>query len=294
MLKKWPTLEKKLNQGILWLITKFFSLLRKLIPTKVKSYYQKIKEKFLLKKENFKTWLPQKVEQIKTQSKEKALGLKTKSLERVEKIKALLARVKEIKWKEVQYKAIILEGLRELRKRPLDFLKFIFSKINPFPSDSESFVMWGGFLIIPLSVALMYLSNKYWENTEYGREPASVKPVYKNPRPSYYRKYEKTFSVNSVNFPVYIEKASGIKMLRLDVTITTSNKYTRNYLSNNHHLVMDVFNSKIEPIVPEFPLEEEGKKIIKDKIQAELNNLIKDLKIKGKVEEVRIRSIISG
>ena len=59
-------------------------------------------------------------------------------------------------------------------------------------------------------------------------------------------------------------------------------------------MIRDRLNSSLQAVVPNFPLEPEGKKIIKEKIRREVNHLIEDLKIEGRVDEVFIHSILNG
>ena len=80
----------------------------------------------------------------------------------------------------------------------------------------------------------------------------------------------------------------------MDFTLVASNRYIKEYFYENIHLVKDRLNSSVHPIIPEFPLEQEGKQIIKDKIRLEVNKLIKDLRIKGHIDKVHIHSILAG
>lgn len=124
-------------------------------------------------------------------------------------------------------------------------------------------------------------------------------------RPGYYKRHEKTFTVTNVILPVYYEvgttrgpasstKKSNLRKLTIDFTFESSNKYIKKYMWSNPHLIMDKLNSTIEPIAIDFPLEDEGKIIIKEKLKKEVNNLLKDLKIKGEIDKIYINSIIGA
>lgn len=112
-------------------------------------------------------------------------------------------------------------------------------------------------------------------------------------RPKYHKKQERTFIVYDIVLPAYFEQSKMSKLV-IDFSIESSNKYIKAFFLENPHYVNDVLNSKIEPVSVDFPLEEEGKIIIKDKIRLELNNLLKELDIKGEITEVNIHKIVGG
>lgn len=113
-------------------------------------------------------------------------------------------------------------------------------------------------------------------------------------RPEYYKNQEKQLLISAVNLPVYIEKATSIKSLIIDFTLTTSNRYLKQFFYENEYLIKDRLNTTVRPVIPEFPLSKEGKKIIREKIQKEMNNLIKQWEIKGKIESVHFHNIIAS
>lgn len=136
----------------------------------------------------------------------------------------------------------------------------------------------------------------YKGNTLYsklGRKPASVDPsTFVDVRPQYYKKNEKHFTVYHVKMPLFIESIKGNKSVKMDVTVEPSNKYIKEFFYKNEYLVHDKINIMTHPIIPSLPLTEEGKVIIKEKLKTELNNLIKEQKIEGKINEVYINSIL--
>ena len=62
----------------------------------------------------------------------------------------------------------------------------------------------------------------------------------------------------------------------------------------NENLIKNQLNGSVEPIVPSFPLEEEGKRIIKLKLKEEINNLVKKLKIQGSISKVYIDNVLAN
>lgn len=102
--------------------------------------------------------------------------------------------------------------------------------------------------------------------------------------------------LRNVHIPIYIENRNGMRNLQIDVSLKTNNRYTARYFykPENEILIRDRLNSSLQAVVPNFPLEPEGKKIIKEKILIEMNLLINDLKIEGRVDDVFIHSILNG
>ena len=94
--------------------------------------------------------------------------------------------------------------------------------------------------------------------------------------------------------PIYVESAKDIHSLIMDFTMESSNRYIKKFFDKNTHYLQDRLNSTIEPIVPTFPLEQEGKQIIKEKLKQESNQLIKDFKIKGKIEKIYLHSMMAS
>ena len=111
-------------------------------------------------------------------------------------------------------------------------------------------------------------------------------------RPAYYKRYEKQFQLNHLAIPIHIKNKKKLKRIYMDFTVETSSRSLKEYLSKRTHLIESRFNSLIEPIIPDLPMEKEGKTIIVQKLKREINQLIKDLKLKGRVEKIYVHSIL--
>ena len=97
------------------------------------------------------------------------------------------------------------------------------------------------------------------------------------------------------SFPVYLGKNNRLRNLDLDFTITSSNRYIREYLFENQYRIHDALSTAALPILPDFPVnKEEGKIIMRTKILEELENLRKTLGMKGKIEDVKIHSMLAN
>lgn len=292
MLKKWEKIEEVLNVLLGKVKLFFISLFFKIIPKKWIELFKLYKAKLI---EYAKAQITKTIAWYQTQKDQKE--------ERKEKFKQFMARSKE----EFAQIAAKIKSLKEVKPRiptKADF-KIMWAAIKEFPTyfwkvfwfvkeDQRTFAITVVAILLPGLLLLGYMSKELMYKSGFLREPAAVIREFQDPRPKYYHQYDRTMKVHSVNFPVYVESVRGARMLRMDLTVTTSNKYTRNYLHGHFHLVQDRLNSRLEPMVPEFPIEEEGKKIIKAKVREELDSLIKELKIDGKVQSVHIHSILSG
>lgn len=170
---------------------------------------------------------------------------------------------------------------------------------NTHPS---TLMVIGGFLVlVPLTLALIGVeSRKIYmslfpptpQEDSHDRRPGQEETV---PRPFYYKGENKLYSLQKITLPIIFETERGTRNIRsifIDIWIETSNRYLVLYMGKKEHEVRDFLNSNFQPILLEFPLQEEGKQILRDKIRVELNNYLQIKKIRGKVLKVYIHGII--
>ena len=230
------------------------------------------------------TTLTQKIVQIKSSAIVQAQNLR-------EDLNKNLKKGKEGKWNKFGVAASLIAvfewALMPLYKK----LALYFSTISPGALAS-------GIVLVTVSTitGIGVYNNSSKIAQEAGivdREPASIeRPI--EIRPKYYKRNERELLVSNVIVPSYIEGKSSLRKLQIDFTIITSNRYIREYFFDNTYLLEDMLNSKVEPVIPGFPLSDEGKLILKDKIKAELNELLLKMKIKGSVEQIYISSILAA
>ena len=73
------------------------------------------------------------------------------------------------------------------------------------------------------------------------------------------------------------------------------NRTTQQFLYNSPHLIQDKLNNTIAPQITSFPLTEEGKIILRKKIQIELSNLLKENHFKlNQIRKVNIIQVTSS
>ena len=103
------------------------------------------------------------------------------------------------------------------------------------------------------------------------------------------------FSITDLVIPVYTADSSFRRVV-MDLRVSSYDKHLKAYFGEEENipLLYDRLNTKLAPIALEFPLEEEGKRIIKDKVLWEINELVKELGIKGQIEEVYIDYILAA
>lgn len=105
-------------------------------------------------------------------------------------------------------------------------------------------------------------------------------------RPEYYRQLERSFSLDNVDLQVFEEDIKRNHQVYIDFTAITSNRNVVLFLRDHEMMIRDRLSTNIEPILPQLPIEDEGKRIIKDKIRDELNDILKKEKVEGKVLDV--------
>lgn len=135
------------------------------------------------------------------------------------------------------------------------------------------------------------MANSY---SESGREPASVEEEAKYERPEYYKKQTKHFELVNLRLPVYVAQVNEIKSVDIDFVATMTNRSSKQFLEKNEFQFRDHLILQMEPSVASFPLEEEGKEIIRKKLIAELNDFLKLHEIEGEVEELKIIYVLAN
>lgn len=129
--------------------------------------------------------------------------------------------------------------------------------------------------------------------SEAGRFPASEESLAYD-RPLYYKKERRHASFSNLRLPVYFAQINEVKTVDVDFTVTMSNRNTRIFIEKHDFQLRDHLILQIEPSVAAFPLEEEGKEIIKKKLQQEINDFLRHHEIEGSAEEVNLTYILAN
>ncbi len=134
-------------------------------------------------------------------------------------------------------------------------------------------------------MALSYLDT--------GRFPASEE-VLSYDRPDYYKKDRRHAMFVNLRLPVYFAQINEVKNVDIDFTVTLSNRNTRMFIEKHDFKIRDHLILQIEPSVASFPIEEEGKQVIKNKLLVEINEFLKQHEIEGTAEEVNLTYILAN
>lgn len=130
--------------------------------------------------------------------------------------------------------------------------------------------------------------------TDNGRVPASVEEEISYDRPDYYKKQTRHLDMTSIRLPVYFANVNELKSIDIDFTATMSNRMARMKLEKLEFQLRDHLILHIEPMVASFPLEEEGKEIMRVKLIRELNDFLINHKIEGEVVELKITYVLAN
>lgn len=281
-MKAWEKLEEKLNLLIGGLLNFLKAFVSKTTPTSIKKSLDDRKKKNNI---DFR------------QVQAKLLGIKSKIHSFTGKITMILAKAinffKGIESKDLKLKQLFLV-IAAILSPLLGRLRDWYIALKPTTMLAMvSMTTVGG-----LSSIVIY--KEVQKITEKSRDPASeiIAEVDSTniKRPDYYKKQERELRVRNVSIPIYTggrTPASGKKVI-IDFTFVSSNRYIKEFFFENSHLLKDKLNTSIEQILPDFPLEDDGKRVIKEKIKKEMQVLLDDLKIKGSIQEIYIHSIMAG
>ena len=113
-------------------------------------------------------------------------------------------------------------------------------------------------------------------------------------RPTYYRQNERFYSIKDINLQLFLENTHRNRQVTMDFSIIASNRNIVLYLTDHKNEYEDHLTNNIEPIIPQLPIEDEGKRIIKDKIKMELNIFLEKNNIEGKVLEIYVDNLITS
>ena len=113
-------------------------------------------------------------------------------------------------------------------------------------------------------------------------------------RPKYFMQVEKMVMIKDINLQLFLEDTKRNRQVYLDFTALANNRNVILFLKDHDVEVRDYLNMRVEPVIPQLPIEEEGRQIIKDKVKLELNNFLKESKIEGKILEIYVDYLIAS
>lgn len=281
-------LETLINKLLFHLGDLFFRLVKKIIPKKIQNAYARV----CLAYASFIIWL--------------------KALPRLilKRLPGLLQKVKAT-LKEFDFKS----KLQETKKLALD--QYAQGQKGTRVSDAKKaflvpFLIFGQWLkglsiaqtlvlmsftaaSILASISIIFSGNRMVaQHTNESRAPASVEAEVSYDRPNYYKKQIRHLEITNLRLPVYFSNVNELRTIDVDFSATLSNRLARMKLEKLEFQLRDHLILNVEPMVASFPLVEEGKDILKDKLRQEINLFMIDQEIEGEVKDVELIYILAN
>jgi len=113
-------------------------------------------------------------------------------------------------------------------------------------------------------------------------------------RPVYYRQAERMFKIEDINLQLFLEDTKRNKQVWIDFSILASNRNAIIYLQDHEVQLRDHLTTNVEPVIPQLPIEEEGRQIIKDKLRTEINDFLEKNHIEGKVLDIYLDYLLAS
>jgi hypothetical protein len=145
-----------------------------------------------------------------------------------------------------------------------------------------------------LSGISIIASSSRLVSNESGRAPASLEETVSYDRPDYYKKDSKHVTFTNLRLPVYLPEVNQIRSVDIDFTATMTTRESKLFLEKKEFQMRDHLILEMEPSVASFPLTEEGKEIIRQKLSTEIDVFLESHKITGHVEEIKVVYILAN
>lgn len=132
------------------------------------------------------------------------------------------------------------------------------------------------------------------KSSQMSRSPASIEVENLYDRPGYYKKETREVSFTNVKLPVFVMGITELQSLMIDFSVNTSNRATRQWLEKHEFQVRDHLVLTVEPLLPAYPMTDEGRVVLTEKLKHEINTFLKTREVEGEVKEVRIIYILAN
>lgn len=263
------------------LILKIGEKLLSLVPMKVRAFFRTFDErwsKFLAFIKSFPALLKAAFPGLKS----KALGFNYKEAV-TDSLKAGLAKYNSGKKEKAgQLKVLLLA--------PFLIVGQWLSGLSP--AHALLLLFFSGASIIS-GISIISSGSRLIQGNDFGRAPASDEEVSYD-RPSYYKKETKQMTISNFRLPVYVPEVNQLRSVDIDFTATTTTREARIFLEKMEFQLRDHLINEIEPSIASFPLTEEGKEIIRHKLKAEVDTFLKEHKVNGFVEDMKVVYILAN
>lgn len=279
-------IEALVNFLMIWLVQTTKIIIKKIVPettlNKIRDKIEYYKQRKFVFKEKVKANLYLAWQKLKDF---KEHGIKNRIDPIKNKINELLEKSKDLAPKQ------IIQMIK-------DGYAHVYGRIKTFFESLEPRTLVTGLVVCCLSlvgIINIYVSSKKILSDKTIRGPAAAAEVPKKFRTDYYRQEDKFYAMGNFRMPIYTgETQHTLKSLQIEFVVQTSNRYSKNFLQNRDIVSRDFVNRKLEPFIPEFTLSEEGKQVIKSKIKEELDNLLIENKVEGKILNIYINDLMTN
>ena len=278
----------KIEDLINHLLIKLGQLLLRLVPNSLKKRVHELNKKIEEKKKKMSS----STQKFLTLSISKLLYLPGLIKIAMMKVSSFLIALSPKLKNTTAIKEAIARGLSPLSNFIVNQYKKLEARLAKLTPKAMVFLIVITAMVMLASMVIVGNTKKIYQSSSEEIVQEEVAP--QQLRKDYYQQDEKQLLVSEVTIPIYVGTGNAPRTLILDMTIKTSNRYLKFYFFENDYLLKDRLNRTIEPIIPTLPLEEEGKRIIREKIINEINQLIKEQKVKGHIEDVYFHNIING
>lgn len=286
-MEQWQKIEEFINRVLEKLAALLNSLVLKCTPKKVAQKVVQSKKA---------------ITKGRSKVKETLVNSKTKPKQVLNWLTVFLSNVLE---KIIVFKTVFSEKIKTFKKG--EILLLVGAFLSPLLYKSKSWwialrpeqivISVVGSAVFGLTtIGIVTSTRQMAESQSQTREPASVvqEEFEKDIRPKYYKLDEKRFKIVNVQVPIYVGGSNDLKSVLVDFTFISSNQYITQILLEREVLVYDRLNTMVEPIMPEFFLDDEGKRIMKEKIKDELNALLDVLGVEGEIQEVHVDTMVAN
>lgn len=287
-------LESLANKILLWIGNFLLRIILKYTPTKIKKIYEISLTKFISCVTFIKN-LPKKIFSFFYNKIKKFIGKVKQTLTGLNPKEKLIVY---FQYTKAFIKMLTIENFRNQIKRVyLLGKKNIQIGFNRIPLSIKWSVYFGMGSIFLLSITSIYIfksiQKKELPTFTKDEMQQEIRPSVKTQRAPYFRREYQYIDLDEVNIPVYVSKLSSMKLLVVDVVIEASNRFIPQYFVQYEHEIRDHLYTHLEPVIPGFPLELEGKHIVRNKLISELNLYLKKKKISGRINAIHIQGIIA-
>lgn len=275
-------LEDLINRLLFWIGSKLAGLLTRLTPPTVRNFFVRVSNHFKQAVQfikNFPQWIKTKLADFKSRPKIK-IDYKGVLAQAIDAGQKAFKKTKDQSPIKAIFSALsapfVFLFVWAQSLRPTHFLVLFFF-------TTASIVSIFGIALNTQSI----LKKEFFGI----RAPASA-PIEGYNRPDYYKKETREVSFSSVKVPVYIQGINELRALMVDISIVTSNRATRAWIERREFSMRDHLVLTLEPVIPTFPLTDEGRTMLTEKIKDELNIFLRQHSVDGDIQEVRLVHIL--